>query len=110
MDIFVIGEDKSLNKTGTVDGNNIAIGASGAAVIGSGDSASGLLPDSDDDKRMIIGADTVIEFYVNCQNGVANAKKVTMSLDGLLSGHQKAISFGTSAPTGGNNGDIYIQI
>lgn len=110
MNIFVIGEDKSLNKTGVVDGNNIAIGASGAAAIGSGDSASGLLPDSDDDKRMIIGADTVIEFYVNCQNGVNGAKKVTLSLDGLLSGHQKAISFGTSAPTGGSNGDIYIQI
>ena len=110
---------KSANRTndiirfisGDANGSGISIGDGGAAVIGSGSSARSLQPAAGNgkDKRMIIAGDTTIEFYVNCQAGVNNATKVTMSSAGLLSGHQKAITSGTSAPTGGNNGDIYIQ-
>lgn len=97
--------------SGNANGSGISIGDGGVAVIGSGNSAVGLQPTAGNgnDKRMIIGGDTTIEFFVNCQAGVSNAKKVTLSVDGLLSGHQKAISYGTSAPSGGSDGDIYIQ-
>ena len=60
-------------------------------------------------EELILANDGAIDFYVNCQNGLSSAKKVTLSTAGLLSGHQKAITYGTAAPSGGANGDIYIQ-
>lgn len=95
--------------SGDANGSGIAIGDGGTTIIGGGESAQTLLPASGSEERMVIASDQTIEFYVNCQNGAANATKVTMSTAGLLSGHQKAITSGTAAPTGGSNGDIYIQ-
>ena len=97
--------------SGDQNGTGISIGDGGTTVIGGGESASLLEPadGSGASERMVIGSDTTIEFYVNCQNGADQAVKVTMSTAGLLSGHQKAITSGTAAPTGGTNGDIYIQ-
>lgn len=97
--------------SGDQNGSGISIGDGGTTVIGGGESASLLEPadGSGASERMVIGSDTTIEFYVNCQNGTDQAVKVTMSTAGLLSGHQKAITSGTAAPTGGSNGDIYIQ-
>lgn len=92
-------------------GAGLAIGAGGTTVIGGGESAQYLKPDTSNAsaEKMVIGSDGEIEFYVNCQNGVTAAKKVTLNTAGLLSGHQKAISSGTASPSGGSNGDIYIQ-
>ena len=97
--------------SGDANGSGISIGDGGTTIIGSGESASLLEPaaGSGAAERMIIAGDTTIEFVVNCQNGADNAKTVTMSTAGLLSGHQKAIGSGTAAPSGGSKGDIYIQ-
>lgn len=93
-------------------GNGIAIGGGGITIIGGGESASTVaeqFADAAGEEKTIISADAGIDFYVNCQNGAAGAKIVSLSAAGLLSGHQKAISSGTAAPSGGSNGDIYIQ-
>lgn len=97
--------------SGDANGSGISIGDGGTTIIGSGESATLLEPadGSGASERMIIAGDTTIDFYVNCQNGADSAVKVSMSTAGLLSGHQKAISSGTAAPSGGSNGDIYIQ-
>lgn len=96
---------------GNKDGSGISIGDGGTTVIGGGESASLLEPASGagDSEKMIIANDGAIDFYVNCQNGLDSAVQVTLSKAGLLSGHQKAITSGTAAPSGGSNGDIYIQ-
>ena len=97
--------------SGDQNGSGISIGDGGIVVIGSGESAKLLEPASGSgaSERMVIAGDTTIEFWVNCQNGADDAVQVTLSRAGLLSGHQKAITSGTAAPSGGSNGDIYIQ-
>ena len=97
--------------SGDANGSGIAIGDGGTTIIGSGESAALLQPaaGSGADEKMIIAGDSTIDFYVNCQNGADSAIKVSLSTAGLLSGHQKAITSGTAAPSGGSNGDIYIQ-
>lgn len=97
--------------SGDANGSGIAIGDGGMVVIGSGESAALLQPanGSGATERMVIAGDTTIEFWVNCQSGADQAVQVTMSRAGLLSGHQKAITSGTAAPSGGSSGDIYIQ-
>lgn len=92
-------------------GNGISIGGGGTTIIGGGESAMNLDPaqGSGGYEKMIIANDGAIDFYVNCQNGVEKATHVVLSTAGLLSGHQKAIKSGTAAPSGGSNGDIYIQ-
>ena len=97
---------------GDANGSGVSIGDGGTTVIGGGESAKLLEPadGSGATEQMIIANDTDIIFYVNCQNGLENAIKVTLSRStGLLSGHQKEIASGTAAPSGGSNGDIYIQ-
>ena len=96
---------------GDGSGDGISIGHNGIVVIGAGESVGYYTPaeGGGNTEKLILASDTTIEFYVNAQNGAANAIKVTMSAAGLLSGHQKAITSGTAAPTGGSNGDIYIQ-
>ena len=99
-----------LNNTSDTTGNGISIGGGGLTVIGSGESAKtmeGIVGAGSE--NMLICGDTTIDFWVNCQNGSASAKKVTLNTAGLLTGHQKAITSGTAAPSGGSNGDIYIQ-
>lgn len=97
--------------SGDKNGSGISIGDGGITIIGSGESASLFDPAAGGGatERMLITADTEIEFWVNCQNGADEAIKVTLSRTGQLSGHQKAIASGTAAPSGGSNGDIYIQ-
>lgn len=97
--------------SGDGNGSGISIGDGGTTIIGSGESASLLEPAEGNGatESMIIAGDTTIDFYVNCQGGADQAVQVTLSRTGLLSGHQKAITYGTAAPTGGSNGDIYIQ-
>jgi hypothetical protein len=97
--------------SGDANGSGISIGDGGTTVIGGGESATLLQPadGSGAAERMIIGSDTTIEFYVNCQSGADAAVQVTLERNGLLSGHQKKITSGTAAPSGGSNGDIYIQ-
>ena len=97
--------------SGDANGSGISIGDGGTTLIGSGESATLLEPaaGSGASERMIIAGDQSIEFWVNCQNGADAAKQVILSTAGLLSGHQKAITSGTAAPSGGSNGDIYIQ-
>lgn len=91
-------------------GNGISIGGGGLAIVGGGEAAHALegLYNADTE-RLLLGSDTTIEFYTNVQGGADSATKVTLSTAGLLSGHQKAITSGTAAPSGGVNGDIYIQ-
>lgn len=97
--------------SGDANGSGIAIGDGGIVIIGSGESAKLLQPEAGGGatERMIIAGDTTIEFVVNCQNGADDAITVTLDRNGFLSGHQKAIKSGTAAPSGGSNGDIYIQ-
>ena len=90
-------------------GSGVVIGAGGSTVIGGGESAATLAPANGATEQMIVASDGAIDFYVNCNNGLSSAKKVTLNTAGLLSGHQKAITSGTAAPSGGSNGDIYIQ-
>ncbi|WP_458397837.1 hypothetical protein [Anaerotignum sp.] len=94
---------------GNSSGSGIAIGDGGCVVIGSGESADLFTPEDGAVEETIIASDRGITFWVNAQNGADSAVQVTLSTAGLLSGHQKAISSGTAAPTGGSNGDIYIQ-
>lgn len=98
---------------GDANGSGVSIGDGGTTVIGGGESATLLQPaagSAASSEKMIIGSDADIDFYVNCENGMTAAKKVTLAAaTGLLSGHQKVITSGTTAPTGGSNGDIYIQ-
>ena len=96
---------------GDQNGTGISIGDGGTTIIGGGESASLLQPaaGSGASEQLILANDGTIDFYVNCQGGAESAVKVTLSKAGLLSGHQKAITSGTAAPTGGSNGDIYIQ-
>ena len=97
--------------SGDANGSGVSIGDGGTTIVGSGESAALLEPaaGSGAAERMIIAGDTTIEFWVNCQNGADDAVQVTLSRTGLLSGHQKAITSGTAAPSGGSSGDIYIQ-
>lgn len=97
--------------SGDNNGSGISIGDGGTTIIGGGESASLLQPaaGSGQSEQMIIANDKGIDFYVNCQDGADQAVKVTLNTNGLLSGHQKAITSGTAAPSGGQNGDIYIQ-
>lgn len=97
--------------SGDANGSGVSIGSGGTTVIGGGEAATLLEPASGAGaaEKLILANDTDIEFYVNCQSGLESAVKVTLSRSGLLSGHQKAITSGTAAPTGGSNGDIYIQ-
>ena len=92
-------------------GGGVAIGDGGTTVIGGGESAAIMQPAEGEaqSERMLICNDTNIEFWVNCQNGASSAKQVILNTNGLLSGHQKAITSGTAAPSGGSSGDIYIQ-
>lgn len=97
--------------SGDANGSGVSIGDGGTTIIGSGESAALLEPaaGSGAAERMVVAGDTTIEFWVNCQGGADQAVQVTLSRTGLLSGHQKAITSGTAAPSGGSSGDIYIQ-
>lgn len=99
-----------------IPGNQYGVGivvcGGGTTIIGGGEAGYTLQPaaGSGDAEELILANDYDITFYVNCQNGLEAAKKVTLSRStGLLSGHQKAIKTGTAAPSGGSDGDIYIQ-
>ena len=88
-------------------GNGVSIGYGGVSILSGGESSSKVEPEyTPDAETAVIAADTTIDMWVNCQN---TPLKVTLSTAGLLSGHQKAITYGTAAPSGGSNGDIYIQ-
>lgn len=95
--------------SGDANGSGISIGDGGCVVIGSGESARLFTPENGSVESLILSADTTITFMVNAQSGAESAKEVTLDRNGLLSGHQKAITSGTAAPSGGSNGDIYIQ-
>lgn len=99
-----------LDNTTNTYGNGISIGGGGITIIGGGEAAQAFEGQQDNDtEKVIIASDTTIDFAVGAQNGASSAKVVTLSTAGLLSGHQKAITSGTAAPSGGSNGDIYIQ-
>ena len=84
---------------GDANGSGIAIGDGGCVVIGSGESAALFTPESGATENLILASDGAITFWVNAQNGAANAVQVTLQTNGLLSGHQKAIKSGTAAPS-----------
>ena len=115
----VVGSDKTLKDVTeeigslkAIDGSSddaIVLGLGGMVVIGAGDCKDSLAPTTQaqaSTEKLVLGSDTTIEFVVNVNGSPVT---VTMSTAGLLSGHQKAITYGTSAPSGGSNGDIYIQ-
>lgn len=97
---------------GDAYGLGIVVCGGGSTIIGGGESGYALQPavGGGGKEQLILANDGNIDFYVDCQNGLESAKKVTLSAStGLLSGHQKAIKTGTAAPSGGSDGDIYIQ-
>lgn len=102
--------------SGDANGSGIAIGDGGTTVIGGGESAKLYEPEagSGSAEQLILANDTDIKFYVNCQSGADSANLISLNRDGTITaagfnGAQKAISYGTAAPSGGVNGDIYIQ-
>lgn len=96
--------------SGDKNGNAIVIGDGGLTIVAGGEAANAVFGTATPaSEELILANDGVITFYTNVQNGVAGASKVTLSKEGLLSGHQKAITYGTAAPSGGSSGDIYIQ-
>ena len=99
-----------LDNTENTYGNGISIGGGGVTVIGGGEAAQaveGTIPA--DTERVIIASDTNVVLYLGVQNGVDAATQVTIGTNGIWSNHQKVITSGTAAPTGGSNGDIYLQ-
>lgn len=102
---------------GDNNGSGIAIGDGGTTIIGGGESAALWIPEGTNasTEAMIISNDTDIKFYVNCQNGTGAALLISFNRDGSITapggftGTQKTITSGTAAPSGGSNGDIYIQ-
>lgn len=96
-----------LDNTADAYGNGILVGDGGIVMLCSGESAAVVEPEYiPGNEKTVLAADTTIEFWTNCQN---DPTKVTLSNAGILSGHQKAITYGTAAPSGGSSGDIYIQ-
>ena len=75
-----------INNTTDVNGNGISIGGGGATIIGGGESASAAqsLLSSGGDERMIICNDADIEFFSNCQSGIASRKTMTFNSSGQL--------------------------
>ena len=75
-----------INNTTDVNGNGISIGGGGATIIGGGESASAAqsLLSSGGDDRMIICNDADIEFFSNCQSGIASRKTMTFNSSGQL--------------------------
>lgn len=102
---------------GDNNGSGIAIGDGGTTIVGGGESAALWIPEGNgaSTEAMIISNDTDIKFYVNCQNGTGAALLISFNRDGSITapggftGTQEAITSGTAAPSGGSNGDIYIQ-
>lgn len=77
-----------IDNTGDAYGNGIRIGGGGATIIGGGESAAGLASDllsSGGNERMIIGNDTSIEFWSNC-NTIANKISGTFDTSGCWNG------------------------
>lgn len=119
--------------SGTTYGQLLQIGAGGDVVIGSGESANNL-PSAEgitgENETMNISSDSTISFFTNC-NTIGNRKEVQINnsgqiivptaptadmqlankqyVDNLANAKQKTITSGTAAPSGGSNGDIYIQ-
>lgn len=102
---------------GDNNGSGIAIGDGGTTIIGGGESAALWIPEGTgaSTEAMIISNDTDIKFYVNCQSGTGAALLISFNRDGSITapggftGTQKTITSGTAVPSGGSNGDIYIQ-
>lgn len=107
---------------GDASGICVAIGGNGRTIIGSGESVQELInylglkstPSRAATETVEITSDTDITFYMNMQNGFASSNAINFLRDGTIScngvnGMQKSISKGTAAPSGGSNGDIYIQ-
>lgn len=103
--------------SGDANGSGVAIGDGGSVVIGGGESSQKFEPAAGGGatEQLIIANDTNIQFYTNVQSGVESAKSITFNTDGSITasggfnGTQKKITYGTAAPSGGSNGDIYIQ-
>jgi hypothetical protein len=96
-----------LDNSANMAGNGISIGGGGVVILAAGESANTVEQNYNPSvEKTVVAADDTIDFVVNCQNTPVT---VTMSTAGLLGGHQKAITYGTAAPSGGSNGDIYIQ-
>lgn len=73
------------NKNDTY-GNGIAIGGGGATIIGGGESSIVVAEQqtSGGDEKMIVSNGQEIDFYMNCQDGFASAKHITMNTDGTI--------------------------
>lgn len=99
-----------MNNTINNSGNGVSIGGGGVAIFGSGGSAQEVQNNYDANvQSTFISADDNIHLYTNAKNGLNRATLVSLGASGIFSGHQKAITSGSAAPSGGQNGDIYIQ-
>ncbi len=101
---------KFLDNTVDQNGNGIDICAGGLTIIASGEAGEKIEGiETPGTEKVVIASDNNIEFYTGVQNGLDSASKVILNASGIFSNHQKKITSGTAAPTGGSNGDIYIQ-
>lgn len=114
-------------------GQLLVIGAGGSAVVGAGESPDALVNNTGitgEAENLYLSADKKVEIFVGCET-LANRKSVIIDEDGKITVQaqptdnmhlatkqyvdsaaatkQKTITSGTSTPSGGSSGDIYIQ-
>lgn len=115
------------------NGQLMVAGAGGDVVIGSGESPDNLIDAvgiTGTGERLILTSDNIIRFFVACDT-IENRKEIYFDesghvivptgptsnmhlttkqyVDAAAATKQKTITSGTSAPSGGSSGDIYIQ-
>lgn len=102
---------KFLNNTANNYGNGMSLGAGGVVIIGAGEAGAAIESMvSADLERLILASDTNIVLYLGVEDGINNAVQVSIDkYSGIWTNHQKKITSGTAAPSGGSSGDIYIQ-
>nr|DAR44061.1 MAG TPA: structural protein [Caudoviricetes sp.] len=87
---------KFIDNTSDVYGNGVVIGGGGATIVGGGESADAAksLLSNGGDEKLFLTNDGNIDFYTNCNNGIAGATHTYIDTNGIYSG--KANTAGTA--------------
>ena len=114
---IIVGGGKKT--AGNADGTAIRLGAGGLTLIGGGEYANNRynVGDLDDGtENLYLGADSNVYIETNAQT-TTNRKTFTFNATGDLivpttttaTAKVRNIAYGTTSPSGGNNGDVYVQ-
>lgn len=87
---------KFIDNTSDIYGNGVVIGGGGATIVGGGESADAAksLLSNGGDEKLFLTNDGNIDFYTNCNNGIAGATHTYIDTNGIYSG--KANTAGTA--------------